>query len=477
MAASNGSDKYSHIETFLDNSDKVREPFALQEPFRSLWLRIHGEMPTLMSEEDTRSVMKGLSAEQLLDVEIDQSEGQTDHTPEKSSIEVVSPKDIGPTVEMKVEDKRVKFKAAGEDDLTAMKLKEDAAAKIVSIQKDTAPLKGIGGSAARVASKVREMALHYRDGKYDQVVKFADEIGSNIRSEEFRRSVIADIQRKITDYEALGGNMTVSKERFKELANSFKEGKGDFLPLAQSTNTLAEEAVKDLVITEDVVLAEVKEPEKTPVKEVKEEPSIAKETKAAISDKGEKKLPVKTEITPKKEEDAEKTAVKPVIKIMKKKVILLKKNDESGSPEPPKEGPAPITKDEASPEKKEEENEEEEDFCIDLEEEEDDDEVPTVENIMAEPDKAVQKPQEKMVKEGPDRSRIDGAFKKIQVVYKASIKLHEQGRDVGRMFDLINLAEESRKKGDMRMYVGLADQLESMLIGMQKSPGKKSPST
>ncbi|MBN1538869.1 MAG: hypothetical protein JW939_01900 [Candidatus Thermoplasmatota archaeon] len=469
MAASDGSDKYSRIETFLDNADKVREPSSLQEPFLSLWLRIHGEMPTLMSKEDTRSVMSGVSVEQLLDVEIAHSEEFTGHPQEKSSIEMVSPKDVGPTVEMKVEDKRVRFRAAGEDDLAAMKIKEEAAAKVVGIQKDTAPLKGIGGSAARIASMVREMALHYRDGRYDQVIKYADDIGSTIGSDDFKRSVIAEIQGKIRDYEVLGGNMTLSKERFKELTASFKEGKEDFLSLAQATNTLAEEAVKDLVTAEEVVLAEVREPEKPPEKEVQEGPSMAKEAEVTISETGEKKLPGNTETTPQKEEEAEKASVKPVIKIMKKKVVLLKMGDRNGSPEPPEEAPVRSTEDEELPGKKEEE----EDFCIDLGEQEEDenDDVPRVDKIMAEQKKADPKPHGTGSKEGPDRSKIDGAFKKIQVVYKASVKLHEQGRDVGKMFDMINMAEDSRKKGDMRMYVGLADQLESMLIGMQKSTG------
>jgi hypothetical protein len=32
----------------------------------------------------------------------------------------------------------------------------------------------------------------------------------------------------------------------------------------------------------------------------------------------------------------------------------------------------------------------------------------------------------------------------------------------------MNMAEQARQKGEMKMYIGLADQLENMLISMQK---------
>lgn len=461
MTAVTGSDKYSRVETFLDNTDKVREPSVLEEPFRSLWLRVHGEMPTLMSEEDTRAAMSGMLTEQLTDVEITHSEGPDVDPQEKGSIEVVSPKDVGPTVEMKVKDNRVKFKAAGEEDLMAMRLKEAAAEKVVSIQKDTAPLKGIGGSAARVITKVRDMALRYRDGEFQQVVEMADEIGSTIHNEEFRRSLLIEIQGKITDYGSLGGDLALAKERFKELSVSYKEGKEDFLPLAQAVNALAEEAIKGLVTSEEVVLAEIKEPSKPGPDVVKEGPSIEKEVTVIPVKRNRPKPTEKKEDTPPEEVEGEGETAKPVIRIVKKKILVLKKE----TPASPNKDPKPISRE--GPSSTEKENIESDPRMDPQDLENGEGEVPTVEEIMAEQNKSVKKAIDKN-KDGPERSAIDGAFKKIDLVYKASVKMHERGKDVSGIFDIIKMAEQARQKGDMRMYVGLAGQLESMLIAMQK---------
>jgi len=472
MAAVTGSEKYSRIETFLDNIDQVRDPSNLEEPFRSLWLRMHGDLPTLMSEEDTKIALSGVAVDDLSDIEITSSEDQADAS-SANSIEVVSPKDVGPTFEMKVEDKRVKFKAAGEDDLLTIKVKEEAAAKVVNVQKITAPLKGIGGGAAKVTAKVRDMAIFYRDAKYDDVVSTATEIEDTVKDEDFRKSLLIEIQRKITEYEGLGGDETLTKERFKELSTSFKEKRDDFLPLLQATNKLAEDSIKHLITTEEVLIADVKEP---PKPEVKETPVKKAEEEKAIPPKKEKpKLPGETdkkektvEIEEEGSDEEEEAAPKPVIKIVKKKVVVLKMRDDD---EKPKEAPAPPSEEEGA--------EEDEDFSIDLEEEqeedeeeemaeEEDDEVPKVDKIMAEQKESVQKALDKKAKEQPDKTSVDSAFQKIQVVYKASVKLHEQGKDVAQIFDVMNLAEQARQKGDMRMYVGLAGQLESMLISMQK---------
>ncbi|MGA1873907.1 MAG: hypothetical protein ACMUHY_09590 [Thermoplasmatota archaeon] len=460
MVAVTGSDKYSRIETFLDNVDQVRDPSSLEEPFRSLWIRVHGDMPTLMSEEDARIALSGIMTEDLTDVEITSSEGSGLEDAASGSIEVVSPKEVGPTIEMKVEDKRVKFKAAGEEDLMAIKTKEEAAAKVVGIQKDTAPLKGIGGGAAKITSKVREMAVYYRDGSYGDVIDIATQIEETLNSEDFRKSLLLEMQKKITEYENLGGDLSLSKERFKEMSVSFKENRDDFLPLVQATNKLAEDSIKDLITTEEVVIADVKEP-LPPGK--KEEPR--KDDKAIPPKKDKPELPGETG-EEKEGEEEEEVPPKPVIKIVKKKVVVLKMRDEEAK--------------EIAPEGElETEEEEEEDFSIDLENEElaeeeegmeDDDsgEVPRVDKIMEEQKEGVQKALDRSTKDQPDKDKIDGAFKKIQVVYNASVKLHEKGKDVSKIFEIMNMAEDARKKGDMKMYVGLAGQLESMLISMQK---------
>lgn len=439
----------------MDKIDQVRDPSTLEEPFRSLWMRVHGDMPTLMSEEDLKlSLSSGIGTEQLSDVEITSSDGSGLDEAGKGSIEVVSPKDVGPTVEMKVEDKRVTFKAAGEEDLQAIKVKEAAAGKIVNIQKITAPLKGIGGDAAKITAKVRDMALLYRDGKYDQVVSHAKEIEETVTGQEFKKSVLVELQKKVSEYEELGGDLTLTKERFKETGMSLKEDREDFLNLAQATNKLAEEAIKDIVSVEEVVLAEVKEapePEKTPIEEEETEPE-----KEAVPKKKEKpKLPGEAGDV-QVEEEIEKAEPKPVIKIIKKKVLVVRPKDKRKE-----EPPEPTVQEEAGPGE-----EEGEDFSIDLDAEEE--EVPKVDKIMAEEEKKAEKKKEASEPKKEEKAEIDQAYKKIQFVYNASVKLHEQGKDMAKIFEIMSMAEQARQKGEMKMYVGLASQLENMLISMQK---------
>jgi hypothetical protein len=464
MTVSTGSDRYSRIENFLDKIDQVKAPTDLEEPFRSLWMRVHGDMPSLMSEEDVKiSLSSGIGTEQLSDVEITSSDGPDIEGTVKGTIEVVSPKDIGPTVEMKVEDKRVTFKAAGEEDLQAMKVKEAAAGKIVNAQKITAPLKGIGGDAAKITAKVRDIALLYRDGNYDQVVNLANDIEETITGEDFKKSVLVELQKKISEYEGLGGDLTLTKGRFKELGTSLKEGKEDFLNLAQATNKLAEEAIKDIVTIEEVVLAEVKETSE--IVEEKSKKEEAEPKKKAVPKKKEKpKLPGEAEeVQP--EGESKKSEPKPVIKIIKKKVLVVRPREKTEEEEPRE----PEIQEEAGPGE-----EEGEDFSIDLGAEEEEDEVPKVDKIMAEKEKEDKKkeappPQKKeKAKDETDKDAVDQAYKKIQFVYNASVKLHEKGKDMAKIFDIMNMAEQARQKGEMKMYIGLADQLENMLISMQK---------
>jgi hypothetical protein len=455
MVAASGSDRYSRIENFLDKIDGVNDPSNLEEPFRSLWMRVHGDMPTLMTDEDKKmSLSSGIGTEQLSDVEITSSDGSGLDAGTKGSIEVVSPKDVGPTVEMKVEKKKITFKAAGKEDLDALKVKEQAAGKIVNIQRRTSPLKGIGGEAAKITAKVRDMAMLYRDGTYDKVVIYADTIENTITSEDFRKSVLVELQKKITEYEKLGGEMALTKERFKDLGASLKEGKEDFLNLAQATNKLAEDSIKDLVSIEEVVLAEVKE---APKKDKSEEPKTAPKKKAVRKVKEKPKLPGESEEV-KEEAKPEEEEPKPVIKIIKKKVLVIRRHDD-----PVEETPKPVAT-----------GDEGEDFSLDLDENGEETEVPKVDKILA--GKAKEDPVEKTpepVKDekAPNDSKkedVDLAYKKIQFVYNASVKLHEKGQNVAQIFEIMNMAEQARQKGELKMYVGLASQLENMLISMQK---------
>ncbi len=461
MVAASGSDRYSRIENFLDKIDGVDDQSNLEEPFRSLWMRVHGDMPTLMTDEDKKmSLSSGIGTEQLSDVEITSSDGSGLDAGAKGSIEVVSPKDVGPTVEMKVEKKKITFKAAGKEDLDALKVKEQAAGKIVNIQRMTAPLKGIGGKAAKITAKVRDMAMLYRDGTYDKVVIYADSIENTITSEDFKKSVLVELQKKITEYEELGGVMALTKERFKDLGASLKEGKEDFLNLAQATNKLAEDSIKGLVSVEEVVLAEVKE---APKEDKPEKPKETPKKKTVRKVKEKPKLPGESEEV-KEEAKPEEEEPKPVIKIIKKKVLVIRRHDD-----PVEETPKPAPTEEATSTE-----DEAEDFSLDLDENGEETEVPKVNKILAEKTKeepVEETPEPVKDEKAPEDSKkedVDLAYKKIQFVYNASVKLHEKGQNVAQIFEIMNMAEQARQKGELKMYVGLATQLENMLISMQK---------
>jgi len=416
--AASGSDRYSRIENFLDKIDGVNDPSNLEEPFRSLWMRVHGDMPTLMTDEDKKmSLSSGIGTEQLSDVEITSSDGSGLDAGAKGSIEVVSPKDVGPTVE-------------------------------------------IGGKAAKITAKVRDMAMLYRDGTYDKVVIYADSIENTITSEDFKKSVLVELQKKITEYEELGGVMALTKERFKDLGASLKEGKEDFLNLAQATNKLAEDSIKGLVSVEEVVLAEVKE---APKEDKPEKPKETPKKKAVRKVKEKPKLPGESEEV-KEEAKPEEEEPKPVIKIIKKKVLVIRRHDD-----PVEETPKPASTEEGTSTE-----DEAEDFSLDLDENGEETEVPKVNKILAE------KTKEEPVEETPEpvkddkapedskKEDVDLAYKKIQFVYNASVKLHEKGQNVAQIFEIMNMAEQARQKGELKMYVGLATQLENMLISMQK---------
>jgi hypothetical protein len=62
---------------------------------------------------------------------------------------------------------------------------------------------------------------------------------------------------------------------------------------------------------------------------------------------------------------------------------------------------------------------------------------------------------------------LQEAYNRISFVYNAATKMHAAGKDVKQLFDLYNFAEEARKKGDNKIYIGVSKQLESMLLSMQ----------
>ncbi|MFO8050182.1 MAG: hypothetical protein R6V01_00590 [Thermoplasmatota archaeon] len=480
MPPSTGADRYTRVETFLDNVERVEEPMKLDEPFRSLWLRVHGEMPTLMSEDDMRhAISQDFATSSLAGIEVESSEGlELEGGGRGSSIEVVSPEDVGPTVEMKIDDKKVKFRAAGEEDIRSLKKKEDAAQKVVEIQRKTSTLKGVGGEAQKVIENVRDMAVSYRDGDYERVISKAEEINEKMDSKDLKSSIIVQLQKKISDYEEIGADLFAAKEKFKELATSLKEDRDDFYSLTQSTNRLAEDAIKDIVSFEEVELAE-----DDGIKEEKAPPEPPRQKKPKVIRKTLKKKPGLPEGTGEEqggpETEQEEEGPKPVIKIVKKKVVKVAMDEED----------------------------EEEDFSIDLDEEEAEEDIGSVEPGREEeptedqenapireegtqPEETPEAQQEgsdpgpqqnvppqeaasgsgEEIPEpvGPSQEDIENAFKQYQFVYNASVKLDQAGKDVTQIFDLYSYGEEARKKGDMKTYVGVAKQLQDMLIALQK---------
>ena len=69
--------------------------------------------------------------------------------------------------------------------------------------------------------------------------------------------------------------------------------------------------------------------------------------------------------------------------------------------------------------------------------------------------------------ESQEKADLEAAFNKIQFVYNVSLKMHNAGKDVSQLFDMITYAETVRQKGETKTYVGVANQLETMLISMQ----------
>jgi hypothetical protein len=458
MAVSAASERLDRLERFLDNINNVKSPSDLQEPFRSMWLRMHGERPTMMSEERREAFLKGGIGEGVLgDVQISAGSSPRDV---KGDIEVISPKDVGPTVEMEVEDRKVTFKMAGDEDLKNIESKEEAANEMISLQGSIKPLSGLGGEVAKVWEGIRDVAQDYRAGNFIKALELGKSLKKFLDSEKFKKSVMLELQKKISEYEDLGGDTSKAKERFKDLASAMKEKDGEFINIAGEINNLAEESIKGIV--EEEVVAEVKAEPKPDMKKKEEAPA----PKRVLKKKVVPKLPKDTEEVEEEEEEEEKPVIKivtvkklvPVQKVRKEReeyknqqkedstseeedIMELDEDEESEAPEP-----------EPAPEEKVEDKVETE----------------TEPEPAAESKEAV-KPQVQRspVQEGPTKEEIQTAFKKYQFVYNASIKLNEKGKDVSQIFDLMNYAEQARQKGDLKAYVGVCNQMEQMLIKLQ----------
>lgn len=470
--------RYSRLERFLDKIDEVQKPRDLNEPFRTLWFRIHG------IKEDEASKMN-YSSPIPSDVEVEPSSGPEGR---KRTLEILSPSDVGPTVDMKVEEEkkeRMKFKAASGEELETVKQKEKAAQVLVEVRSKMTPLKGMGGEPAKLYNDLKEMAKSYKDEDFQDVIKQGDIIRGRLESEEFRKNILVYLQKKMKEYRETGADTAMAEDKFKDLASCFKNNCDKFIQIAGETNKMAEEAISSIVsdVVSDVeVLDEGKKmsiPLKKKLKTVKRvktirKPKVKKKLKPTVEEIEEKEKEEESEKPPKEEEtpveenqeeelevDASEEEAKPLIKIVKKKITLVPEEDEDD-----------FTIEEDEPEEVGEESEEE----ISPQPEEGSEEK--TETPM-EPETTPQtidetEPQQEIQPESAegsateDRDKLTEAYNKIQYVYKVAVKMHEAGKDVTQLFDLINYAEQAREKGDIDTYVGVSKQLETMLISLQK---------
>lgn len=460
MAASAASQRLERIEKFLDNSDKIDTPRDLQEPFRSLFLRIRGEKPTLMSDERKQAVLtSGLSTGGLGDVQITSGGG------DKGGIELISPKDVGPTVEMEVKKDKVTFKMAQDKDLKKVQAKEDAANQMISLQSTIKPIRGLGGEVAKVWEGITDIARDYKEGNYEKAIDLSKILEKKIRTEDFKKSIVVELQKKLKEYEDLGGNTAKARAKFKELAEALKEDADDLFLIAGDVNALAEASIRDLV-ADEVVAVKVDKKEEAPkpqrkVLKRKVVPELPKETgeeeeETGKEDQGEDEFEIDEDSL--EGEDREEEEEKPVIKIVTvKKLVPVKKmkkerqeyEDSINKAEVEKAAEKkPLEKEtEPRPEKK----------------------TPEKEVREAKPGKETPKKEEqkKPASDAIPKEKITEAFNKYQTAYKISLKMNEKGKDVSQIFDLMKFAEQAREKGDMKTYVGVCNQMESMVLKMQ----------
>ncbi len=474
MAVSAASERLERVERFLDMVDNVKSPGDLQEPFKSLWLRIHGEKPTMMSEERKEALISGgLKGGIFEDVQI--SSGPSPKNV-KGSIEVISPKQVGPTVEMEVEkEEKVTFKMAKGDDLKNIEHKEGAANEMITLQGSVKNLSGLGGEVAKVWEGIRDVAQDYRDGNYIKALELGKSLGNFLGTEKFKRSVMSELQNKLAEYKELGGDTTKAKERFKDLASSFKEDRSDFIQIAGEINTLAEDSIKGIV--EEEIVAEVKAlPKKEePVKEKKSEPkrTIRKKPVQQLPKEIKKSIPEEGEKEPEPEEDIkeeEKPVIKivtvkklvPVQKVMKQRMEMRQEMEDKTKEDGSSGDVMELDETEIVSEEKEIIEEKAHKTKGKMQEGAEKQNAPSKEKDTNEEvsDKVPEK-------QGPSPEDIQSAFKKYQFVYNASIKLNEKGKDMSQIFDLMHFAEQVRQKGDMKTYIGVCDQMENMLIKSQ----------
>ncbi|MDG6225642.1 MAG: hypothetical protein QCI82_09035 [Candidatus Thermoplasmatota archaeon] len=455
-------ENYRKLTGFLDSIEST-DPRKLSEPYRTLWFRIMNVDP---SGRDLTS--------SIPDVVITEPEVSRD--PSQKRIEVISPSSVGPTVEMKVrEEEKITFRAADEKDVSMIKSKEQGAKALIAIQEMIAPLKGMPGEPAQVAEEFREIARLYREGDYEGMNALASSLREKLMGRDFRQSVMIDLQRRIAEYSEIGADMSGARDRFREMAQAFKEERADFIGLAGSCHRLAEDAVRGILgeLEEaEVVVGELVEPKpearRKPVK--KPEEPAAPDPKPNIGDTVEKspepsvKAPEPVIAAPPSETGS--SDVKPVIKVVKKKLVAVNEGPTSEVPVP-EEGPRM-----ESPQKDPNMAPEPEPSNVEGPQE-DPENVPEPAEAEEPPSTTSPEPKPSVV-EGVDPSseasmeaELNEAYRRISLVYSAASKMHSAGKDVSQLFDLYNFAEQARQKGDNKVYIGVSKQLESMLLSMQ----------
>ena len=397
-------------------------------------------------------------------VEISPSKGLDPSTLERTGkirkIEVLSPSDVGPTFEMKVEDKKLTFRMADSKEVRSSNLKRDAGNMMVGLQSKLVALTGLGGEVPSLQDKMKLVASHYRDADYERAVSIIKEIDDRLSSEEFKKDILIRVQRRMSDYQGLGADTTKAKDHFRSLATSLKDGREDFYPLVSLLVKGLEDLIKGLGIEEVAVeVIELTEEvvEEAPHPKIGESPpEPPKEVPGKDVQVAKSLEPVAPAIVGEAPKDApvQREELRPVVKFVKKKLTLV---PDGASPTPGREG--------LSPEQALE---------------------PKVKDTSPVPVASAQTPeaQKALAKEGAVPDPVPGAeavneekaakqkeameaFNRIQIVHKAATALHKKGKDVGQIFDLLRFAEEARKKGELKTYVGVSKQLESMLLSMQ----------
>jgi hypothetical protein len=354
-------------------------------------------------------------------------------------------------VEMKMEDKKLTFRMADSKEVRSSNLKREAGNLMVGLQSKLVALSGLGGDVPALQEMMKQVASAYREADYEKAVSSCERIAARLGSEEFKKDILIKVQRRMSDYQALGADLTRAKEHFKSMAASLRDNKDEFYLLTSTLIKELEGSIKGLGIEE--VSAEVVEVAEEVAEEVPPQKAQSDVVEPPKADVGPAPALVPTKETERPSPTAEisKPApgpgpeLRPVVKFVKKKLALVPE----GAPptETVKERPAQAeepTAAEPSPAKTLEK-------------------APTAENQEAKPAQAVQTDEEKAARQ----KEATEAFNRIQIVHKAATALHKKGKDVGQIFDLLRYAEEARKKGELKAYIGVSKQLESMLLSMQ----------